>query len=255
MSETALDQREMEVRSLPLSYVADLELEVDRLRSQLKSLKVIADKALRRIQDLNLMESSSGELLNETREIINDFAHVLYDLQEYSHDPAGHDKVVSMELRPLIEQVFGWQQRLLGSKEVTLRLDLDCEFIDWFPVRLRHILDNLISNAIRFRAMDKGEARVTVEVHKIFDRYELRISDNGTGIDGDDLDRLESFRRSSAERAAELGVGLSVVKKLLEESGGTVAILSSKRLGTTIIALLPRFGRGDFLESDVLVEE
>ena len=86
-----------------------------------------------------------------------------------SDDHSAHDVVVGIELRPMIEQVFHWQQRMLDSTSVTLRLELECEQIDWFPVRLRHILDNLISNSVRLRHSDQEETRVTVAFRMVFD--------------------------------------------------------------------------------------
>ena len=42
-------------------------------------------------------------------------------------------------VRPLVEQVFRWQQRIEGAAAVVLRLELESDHLDWFPGRLRHI--------------------------------------------------------------------------------------------------------------------
>src|SRR5206468_3479838 len=121
-----------------------------------------------------------------------------------------------------IEQVFRWQQRLLGAGRVALRLELESESVEWFPARLRHILDNLLSNALKYRDPDKDEAWVQVGVRELAGGYELRIADNGVGLPpGDRADLFELLVRAAPAREAGLGVGLPVVKLLVERSGGT----------------------------------
>src|SRR6188474_3455120 len=90
-----------------------------------------------------------------------------------------HDQVIAIAVRPLAEQVFRWQQRLEGAPKVALQLDLGSEHVEWFPARLRHILDNLFSNSLRYRDADKAESWVRVGLRVSPRSYEFRVSDNG----------------------------------------------------------------------------
>jgi signal transduction histidine kinase len=62
-------------------------------------------------------------------------------------------------------------------------------------------------------------------------------------------DRMERFHRSAPARAAGPGVSLAVVKLLVEHSGGTLTTEYSGELGSTFVAVLPRYDVDDFLES------
>jgi signal transduction histidine kinase len=156
--------------------------------------------------------------------------------------------VVAIALRPLIEQVFRWQQRLQNAAGVDLQIDLQSEHMEWFPARLRHILDNLLSNALKYHDPDKLQAWVRLELRTSTKSYELRISDNGIGLPDDERgELLELFHRSAPARAAGLGVGLPVVKLLLEQSGGSLTMDSGLGQGTTFVAILPRYDVDDFL--------
>jgi signal transduction histidine kinase len=182
--------------------------------------------------------------------ISKQFATVLRELREQVGYHPAHDQVIPIALKPLIEQVFRWQQRLMNAPQVVLRLDLERESIAWFPSRLRHVLDNLISNALKYRDADKGETRLTLGLRVLTSSYELRLSDNGIGIPFDPAaDALELFFRSAPTRAAGLGVGLAVAKLLVEQSGGTLSSVSNEGQGASIVAILPRFDVDDFLES------
>jgi hypothetical protein len=120
---------------LLLPYVADLELEVARLRRQARFLRQETMSTLRRIRQL------CGEVTGEsgqTKAAEIDAAAVrlgeaLRDLQDAPGYHPAHDQVVAIAVRPLIEQVFRAQQRLEAAPGVELRLQLGCEHAEWFP--------------------------------------------------------------------------------------------------------------------------
>jgi signal transduction histidine kinase len=186
--------------------------------------------------------------LPRIEEINRQLASLLQDALEPPDYHPRDDQVAALALRPLIEQVFRWQQRLLDAPYVSLRLELGQEHIHWFPARLRHILDNLISNALRYRDADKGEARLTVGLCVAQDCYELRITDNGLGMPPtDDLPEKEPSLGSSPERSAGLGVGLAVVRVLIQQCGGSLTTQTNPGCGTSFVATLPRYDVDDFL--------
>ena len=79
--------------------------------------------------------------------------------------------------------------------------------------------------------------------------YELRVSDNGLGMPADERRQLfELLYRADLARGAGVGVGLAIVKLLVEKSGGTLSVDSGAGQGTTFVALLPRFEVDDHLE-------
>jgi signal transduction histidine kinase len=234
-----------------MTYVADLEIEVDRLRKQGHFVRQEIGAALKRIRPLcadTAAQENTPNSLAEIEHATKHLAGVLRDVREPpSYHPA-HDQVVAIAIRPLVEQVFRWQQRLLDAPHVVLRLELQSEHVEWFPTRLRHILDNLISNALKYRDSDKGETRVTLGLRVSPSGYELRVSDNGVGMPSDEnAETVELFYRSASARAAGLGVGLAVVRLLVEQSGGTLTRDSGEGHGTTFVAILPRYDVDDFL--------
>ncbi len=236
---------------LLLAYVADLELEVDRLRRQARFLQFEAQETVKQIQQgcTNAkQEDNAGTTLKGIEEAARNLAGVLRDLHEPPGYHPAHDQVIAIAVKPLAKQAFRWQQRLEHAPDVTLRLELAVDHMEWFPARLRHILDNLFSNALKYRDPDKTESWVCLEVRAEPQGYELRLSDNGLGLPaGETHEVLELFYRAAPARAAGLGVGLAVVKLLVEKSGGRLTVDSGQGQGTTFVALLPRYDLADFL--------
>jgi signal transduction histidine kinase len=131
---------------------------------------------------------------------------------------------------------------------VLLKLELESEHVEWFPARLRHILDNLISNALKSRDPAKAESWVRLGLRTEPRAYEWRVVDNGVGLPTSDRSAVfELFHRAAPTRVAGLGVGLAVAKLLVEQSGGTLTVDSGAGQGSTFVAVLPRYDLDDFL--------
>jgi len=102
------------------------------------------------------------------------------------------------------------------------------------PAALRQILHNLVRNAVE--AMESGGAiRVRTRVER--GKAVLEVSDEGTGIRPEDLDRVFEFGFTT--KAQGNGLGLPIVHRLASEMGGSVAIDSEPVRGTTVSIRLP----------------
>jgi len=235
---------------LLLPYVADLELEVDRLRKQGRFIRQEAWGALRRIRQL-CAEGPKGEgdtLFSQIDAAAAGLGESLRDLPDAPGYHPSHDQVVPIAVRPLLEQVFRAQQRLEAAPQVEMRLQLQTESVEWFPGRLRHLFDNLLSNSLRYRDPGKERSWIEVALRETERSYEFRVSDNGLGLpQGRPTEVTELFYRAAPARAAGLGVGLAVVKLLVEQSTGTLTVDSGEGQGTTFVMTLPRYEIDDFL--------
>jgi signal transduction histidine kinase len=234
--------------NLLLAYVADLELEVDRLRKRGQFLHHETVEMLRRVEAALQPDAPPEAATSTIVELTAEFRAVLRDLYDPpSYHPA-HDQVIAIAVRPVIEQVFRWQQRLSGACHANLHMELATESINWFPARFRHIVDNLISNALRYRDPAKGETRVVVTVNRLPDGIELRVTDNGIGMPWDErTEAFQLFYHTTPVGSAGLGVGLAVVKLLIEQCGGALTVESVPGKGTNFITVLPRYDVGDFV--------
>ena len=109
--------------------------------------------------------------------------------------------------------------------------------------RLGQMLDNLVSNAIKFTP-EGGTVRVGVRQGE--EGARLEVADNGIGIPDDEQKYLfeRFFRASTATKAAVpgAGLGLTIVKTIVEAHGGRLALVSAERDGTTVRVELPYDG-------------
>ena len=148
-----------------------------------------------------------------------------------------------VDLRLLIDEVCLMARPAAEKKKVHLRADCDhaLECVRGDAGRLRQVIANLVSNAIKYSHADGGE--VVVEGIAWQARgVEIRVSDTGIGIHEDQQTTIfEPFERgrNADARASGYGIGLSVVKRLVELMGGQITVCSEPERGSTFVVVLP----------------
>lgn len=145
---------------------------------------------------------------------------------------------VLIELRDLVDEVLEAQHVHIINKGHTLKVHYDestSYFIKGDVFRIRQILHNIISNAIKYTV---EEGTITVEMTKENNKVRVAISDTGMGIPEEDINRIfERFYRVDKARSRKLGgtgLGLSIAKELMALHNGDISITSKVGVGTTV---------------------
>jgi PAS domain S-box-containing protein len=151
--------------------------------------------------------------------------------------------LTSVELAALLEAAIYSVRPAIDAKEIRLecRFDTSVGIVVGDASRLQQIVWNLLSNAVKFTP---SGGRVDVELQRIHTGVQIRVSDTGEGIAREFLPHVfERFRQadsSSTRSHGGLGLGLAIVRHLVELHGGTVCVASPGiGQGTTFIVNLP----------------
>jgi signal transduction histidine kinase len=146
-----------------------------------------------------------------------------------------------VDLEDIIEECIESSLPAAGAKgiELTLRTTQLPE-LEGDPARLAQVLDNLVSNALKFT--DPG-GRVEVRLGAVGGTAIVEVEDTGLGLSEGDQDRLfqRFFRSSEAARNAipGTGLGLAIAKAIVERHGGWIELDSARDVGTTVRVELP----------------
>ncbi len=271
----ALDQP---ILALSLDEVGDLAVSLAKLRVQLRPGLVEHDEALRRARaadrerdhflglvstelrsPLDRILGASRELLEETaapltpaqredvRLIVSSATHLTGLLEEVLDLSAIATGRIQLREEPLdfgalVTSVARAQRPLLRSK-VELRTELpdhpeQTTRIDGDERRLRQVVTNLISNAVKFTS----EGQITLTVRREGERVVLVVGDTGPGIDPAHLPRLftEFVQLGNLrQRARGTGLGLAICRRLLNAHGGSISATSAVGVGSTFTVTLP----------------
>jgi signal transduction histidine kinase len=108
----------------------------------------------------------------------------------------------------------------------------------WDRLRLDQVISNLLANAIKYG----GGAPIEVEVAGVEDRARLVVRDRGIGVAPEDHAKIfERFERvAPGRRFSGLGLGLWIVRKIVEASGGSIEVDSQLGKGAAFVVDLPR---------------
>ena len=196
---------------------------------------------------MNTKEALTPRQTRQVAQIERSGTHLLAlieDVLDFSKIETGNIKL-SLErvhLPPLIEQVRASLLILADEADIALRITVprDLPTVRADRVRLMQVLMNLGSNAIKYNAAG-GKVTITVEPIGL-DRVRIAVVDTGPGIPVDrQAELFQPFNRLGAETGPiqGSGIGLSIVKKLVDLMGGTIAVQSAPGEGTTFTVDLP----------------
>ena len=171
---------------------------------------------------------------------------LIEDILDVSRIIAGkfHLDMRSADLARVVEAAAETVGLSAKAKGVALELELDRGVGPAVgdPERLQQVVWNLLSNAIKFTPHG-GRVTVTLACRQDTGEFEIQVRDTGSGIDPEFLPHVfERFRQagSGAKRSGGLGLGLSIVRHIVETHGGTVAVDSGgPGRGTTFMVRLP----------------
>lgn len=109
--------------------------------------------------------------------------------------------------------------------------------------QIRRVINNIIGNSVKY--MNKPNGRIFMRVKDVGDFVQVEIEDNGKGIAAKDLPNIfDRFYRTDASRNSSKGgsgIGLSIVKKVLEDHGGKVWATSKEDVGTVMYFVLRKY--------------
>ena len=111
------------------------------------------------------------------------------------------------------------------------------------PEQLMRVINNIVTNAIKY--MDKQKGQINVRIKDVGDFIQVEIEDNGKGISARDLPYIfDRFYRTDSSRNSSTGgsgIGLSIVKKIIEDHGGKIWATSKEKTGTTMYFVIRKY--------------
>jgi signal transduction histidine kinase len=223
------------------SFVANASHE---LRTPLTLLRATAEVALR---GLPAADASSRELLADVLQECDHMSRLVEDLLLLSRLDADRLKMerIVIALPPLLADVERQVGRLAEERDIQVVADGVSGAVWGDPTRVRQVLLILLDNALR-HLQSGGVIRLTTAPQGHSTR--ITVADTGCGIAPEHLPHVfeRFYRADSAGRDdSGSGLGLSIVKALVEAQGGLVAIESQLGKGTRVVVTLPSAAAGD----------
>ncbi len=152
-----------------------------------------------------------------------------------------HLNMVSVTIAPMIGEVVSLLEPLARKHDVTIDRPENCEcWVMADPSRIKEVLINLISNAIKYNRKG-GKVAVSCDA-SVGEKIRIRVQDTGPGIPKAKQKRLyEPFDRLGMEGSATegTGIGLTITRRMVETMGGQIELEKSSKKGTCFALVFP----------------
>jgi PAS domain S-box-containing protein len=236
-----LEARMLEANRLKSEFLANMSHE---LRTPLNAIIGFAEL---------MHKGKVGPVSPDHREYLGDILTSSKHLLRLINDVLDLAKVESgkMELRPesvdvgkVVSEVRDILRGLAASKRlrINLKIGSDLGLVTTDPARLKQVLYNYLSNAIKFTP-EGGDVSVRAESAGP-DLFRIDVEDTGIGVAAENLGKLfvefQQLDASAAKKYQGTGLGLALTKRIIEAQGGRVEVRSAAGRGSTFSAILPR---------------
>ena len=218
-------------------FVSDASHE---LKTPLASIKLLTDSILMNDMDGDTVREFVEDIGKEA-DRLNRMSSKLLSLSRVDSQVDGECEIIYMA--PTVKRVLRMLDAVAEKNSVTIITELegDCPILI-FEDDLYQIAFNLVENGIKYNVPG---GTLTISLYKDEDNAVLRVTDTGMGIPADSIGHIfERFYRVDKARSRKSGgsgLGLSIVRSIVERNGGTIMVESAIGRGTTFTVAFPAF--------------
>jgi signal transduction histidine kinase len=188
------------------------------------------------------MESNSKELpyLGLIRDRVKHLDNFIKSILDYSRNARTEIKPALISMERIIEEAKDSVRAMNGFNSLAIRVTLNQTApFHSDPVRLSIIVNNLVTNAIKFQDYTKEQSYLEFDIDINYDRLVLKTSDNGIGIATEHHQKVFDMFYRGTDRTSGSGIGLYLVKQTVEKMKGTIGLTSEVGKYTNFEVTLP----------------
>ncbi|NVK37199.1 MAG: HAMP domain-containing histidine kinase [Gammaproteobacteria bacterium] len=244
LDELEIEKKEVEAKNLALHEESEIKnrfigMAAHDLRNPLSSIRGFSEIILEN-PDLTVNQREFLKLIKDNSSAMLQMVNELLDVSVIE---SGGLKIkpIDTNLKTILNEHLKVLQPVANAKQINLIIDIEDECncqID--PDRIGQVIDNLVSNAIKF---SHNRTTVTITISKQENHVLLSVRDEGPGLTDDDKSKMfGDFQRLSARptgNESSTGLGLSIVKRIINAHNGEIIVDSIYKEGTTFTVKLP----------------
>ena len=154
---------------------------------------------------------------------------------KFSSFNSNRDEDKLIDLDDLVREII---QILYNPNKVKISIDTKLPVLKGDKIKFQQLFQNLIANAVKFN--DKKDGFVSIQVEDLKSYYKFSIKDNGIGIEQRNFDKIFKIFQSLKKSENSTGLGLSIVKKIIDIYKGEIWLASELGKGTTFYFTLKK---------------
>lgn len=182
------------------------------------------------------LDNEGADIINLLVNRVERMKNFIDGILQYSRVSRVKDNYVDIDLNRLVREVI---EIIAPPDHIEIKVQSKLPIIKGEKLYIEQVFQNLLSNAIQF--MDKPEGKIQIGCRAVEDFWEFSVKDNGSGIDEKYFNKIFMIFQTlqPRDKFESTGVGLSIVKKIIETNGGKIWLESELTKGTTFYFTLP----------------
>ncbi len=187
--------------------------------------------------DLDFIKEDLPSVFSDIKEGLNRTQGIIRDLRTFS--ARGRDDMMPTDLRDIIDSTINILRREWNTFAEIDKNYSELFYVECNPGQMGQVVMNLLSNAINAVRDTQKVGKITVSLRQEMDEAVLEISDNGTGISPDNIEKLFQPFFTTREVGTGMGLGLSITHGIVERHNGRIDIKSEVGKGTAFTVRIP----------------
>ena len=223
------------------NFVSDASHE---LKTPLASIKLLSDSILQNDMDSETVKEFVGDIGNEA-DRLNRMTQKLLSLTRIESQEDSDCEIVN--IAPTVDRVVRMLTGIAGENQISIHTNIqqDCPILI-IEDDLYQIIFNLVENGIKYNIPG---GRLTVTVDRIDENAIVSVKDTGVGIPPDSVthvfERFYRVDKARSRKSGGSGLGLSIVRNMIERNGGSITVESKVGEGSTFTLSFPVFDTED----------
>jgi PAS domain S-box-containing protein len=205
------------------------------LKAPLRGIKLLASWISSDYEDK--LDAQGKEHLDLLNKRVDKMHSLIEGILQYSRVGRLDAQTAKIDLDELIKEVI---EMVSVPGHITVILENELPVIEFEPTRISQLFQNLLSNAVKY--MDKPQGRIRIGCQEKADCWQFSVADNGPGIKKEHFERIFQMFQTlvSQDEFDSTGIGLALVKRIMDTNGGSVWVESEFGQGSTFFFTVPK---------------
>jgi two-component system, OmpR family, sensor histidine kinase VicK len=232
----AIEEKNLEIENASIVKNEILGIVAHDLRNPLAAIKTIAMV----MEDDETINEDNQDNLQMIKSACDKAVSIINDLLETAQNETLEFDIEATELNQFLQKVVNdWKRNTNARINLLYYGTAEPVFSGINAEKMQRVMDNLISNAIKF----SGDSNVEISLQSLNSQVIINVKDFGMGIPNDLLpfifDRFSKASRKGIRGEESVGLGLSIVRQIIKKHGGEIEVDSIEKHGTTFTIKLP----------------
>lgn len=192
------------------------------------------------VYDLSDSETEKKEIIRLIRDRVNKMDDFIREILDYSKNARLNIASEIFDGPALVQEVVEGLRYTRDFERIKVEIQPARDFkLCTDPKRLKVILNNLLANSLKYHDPGKGHVQIKIVFGQSAETWSVTIQDNGLGIKADDHTRIFDMFYRAHENSDGSGLGLYIVKEVVERMGGEISLQSEPGKGSSFTVTIP----------------